>query len=150
VTPDQKILVQESFEQVVPIAEAAAELFYNRLLELDPTLRPLFHGDMREQERKLMQVLTVAVRGLDHLDEIVPAVQALGRRHVAYGVQPKDLDTAGVALLWTLEQGLGDAFTPAVREAWAAVYGLLAGVMKAAMAEVTPSQSNGHDLLLAA
>ena len=150
VTPDQKILVQESFALVEPIAETAAELFYNRLFEIDPALRPMFHGDIHDQGRKLMEMLTIAVRGLDRLDAIVPAVQALGRRHVAYGVRPKDFDTVATALLWTLEQGLGDAFTPETRDAWAAVYGLLAGVMKAAMAEVTPSQSNGHDLLLAA
>lgn len=148
-TPDQKILVQESFALVVPIADTAAQLFYSRLFELDPALRPMFRGDMREQGQKLMQMLTVAVRGLDRLDAIVPAVQALGRRHVAYGVRPKDFDTVASALLWTLEQGLGDAFTPAVRDAWTAVYGLLAGVMKAAMAEVSPGD-RPHDLLLAA
>ena len=148
-TPDQKILVQESFALVVPIADTAAQLFYTRLFELDPALRPMFRGDMREQGQKLMQMLTVAVRGLDRLDAIVPAVQALGRRHVGYGVRPRDFDTVASALLWTLEQGLGDAFTPAVRDAWTAVYGLLAGVMKAAMAEVSPGDSP-DDLLLAA
>ena len=150
VTPDQKILVQESFALVEPIADTAAELFYTRLFELDPAVRAMFHGDMQAQGRKLMQMLTIAVRGLDRLDAIVPAVQALGRRHVAYGVRPKDFDTVGAALLWTLEQDLGDAFTPETRDAWAAVYGLLAGVMKAAMAEVTPDQPSGPDLLLAA
>src|SRR5919198_3723721 len=98
-TPEQKTLVQHSFEQVVPIADTAAELFYARLFELDPSLRSMFHGDMQEQGRNLMQMLTVAVRGLDRLDTLVPAVRALGRRHVAYGVQPRHFETVGAALL---------------------------------------------------
>jgi hemoglobin-like flavoprotein len=137
VTPDQKLLVQDSFRLVVPIADTAAELFYGRLFELDPSLRMLFRGDMREQGRKLMQMLTVAVRGLDTLEAVVPAVQALGRRHATYGVQPQHFDTVGAALLWTLERGLGAAFTPDVRDAWAAVYELLSSVMKDSMAEST-------------
>ena len=136
-TPEQKTLVQESFALVAPIAETAAELFYGRLFELDPSLRDLFHGDMREQGRKLMQMLTVAVRGLDHLEEIVPAVQALGRRHAGYGVLDEHFETVGAALLWTLEQGLGSAFTPAVAQAWATAYNVLASTMKDAMAEAS-------------
>ena len=133
--PEQKTLVQDSFALVVPIADTAAELFYARLFELDPSLRSMFRGDMREQGRKLMQMLTVAVRGLDRLDAILPAVQALGRRHAAYGVRDEHFETVGAALLWTLEQGLGSAFTPEVAQAWASVYGVLASVMKDAMAE---------------
>src|SRR5918911_3774759 len=136
-TPQQTSLVQQSFALVVPIAEPAAELFYGRLFELDPSLRLLFRGDMREQGRKLMQMLTVAVRGLDRLETIVPAVQALGRRHVAYGVTEAHFATVGAALLWTLEQGLGSAFTPEVADAWASVYGVLATTMKDAMAAVS-------------
>jgi hemoglobin-like flavoprotein len=135
VTPEQKVLVQESFAHVVPIADTAAELFYGRLFELDPSLRLLFRGDMREQGRRLMQMLTVAVRGLDRLEAIVIAVQALGRRHVAYGVTEAHFATVGAALLWTLEQGLGSAFTPAVADAWASVYDVLATTMKDAMAD---------------
>jgi hemoglobin-like flavoprotein len=137
VTPDQKVLVQQSFRLVEPIADTAAELFYSRLFEVDPSLRHLFRGDMREQRRKLMQMLTVAVRGLDQLDAIVPAVQALGRRHVGYGVQPQHFDTVGAALLWALAQGLGPAFTTDVRNAWAAVYDILSSVMKASMSEAS-------------
>jgi hemoglobin-like flavoprotein len=137
VTPDQKLLVQESFRLVVPIADTAAELFYARLFELDPSLRMLFRGDMREQGRKLMQMLTVAVRGLDNLEAVAPAVQALGRRHAAYGVQPEHFDTVGAALLWTLAQGLGPAFTTEVRDAWAAVYELLSSVMRTGLQEVS-------------
>ncbi|SKB04253.1 Hemoglobin-like flavoprotein [Prosthecobacter debontii] len=137
ITPEQKTLVQTTWAQVVPISETAAELFYNRLFEMDPSLRPLFTSDIKEQGKKLMQMITIAVRGLDHLDEIVPAVQALGRRHVAYGVTDAHYDTVAGALLWTLEKGLGDAYTPEVAEAWTATYTLLADVMKAAAKEPT-------------
>ena len=119
-------LVQTSFESVVPIAGVAADLFYDRLFELDSTLRPMFSSDLVEQKKKLMQMLTVAVRGLTRLDEIVPAVRALGARHVNYGVQDEHYTTVGAALLWTLGQGLGEAFTPDVEAAWTAVYTVLA------------------------
>ena len=135
-TPAQKALVQQSFARVAPISEQAAAMFYGRLFELDPQLRPLFRGDMKEQGRKLMQMLAVAVNGLDRLEEIVPAVQALGRRHVGYGVQDSHYDTVGEALLWTLRQGLGEDFTADTRQAWAEVYGLLAATMRSAAAEV--------------
>lgn len=125
-------LVRDSFAKVEPIAPTAAELFYGRLFELDPTLKPLFKGDMKRQGQMLMQMIATAVKGLDRLDAIVPAVEALGRRHVGYGVTAAHYDTVGMALLWTLEKGLGDGFTPAVKAAWTETYGLLAGVMKKA------------------
>lgn len=134
-TPEVKKLVQESWEKVEPISAVAAALFYGRLFELDPSLRPMFRGDMQEQEKKLMQMLTVVVRGLDRLDQLVPAVQALGRRHAGYGVADAHYDTVAQALLWTLEQGLGEAFTPEVRDAWVQAYTLLAGIMQAAAEE---------------
>jgi hemoglobin-like flavoprotein len=129
-TPRQILLVQTTFAQVEPIAETAAALFYARLFELDPSLRPLFTTDIQEQGRKLMQTIAVAVRGLDNLDALVPAVRALGKRHAGYGVQDQHYETVAAALIWTLEAGLGDAFTPEVREAWATVYWLLADTMK--------------------
>lgn len=129
-------LVQQTWKQVDPIREQAAALFYGRLFELDPSLRPLFKGDMAEQGRKLMNMLATAAMGLDRLDSIVGEVQALGRRHVAYGVQDAHYDTVGAALLWTLEQGLGEAFTPQVKAAWAEAYTLLADTMKQAAADV--------------
>lgn len=129
VSPDQISLVQETFALVEPIAEKAAELFYGRLFEIAPHVRPLFKGDMAEQQRKLMAVLKVAVAGLNDPDRLVPTVQALGRRHAEYGVSEADYDSVAAALLWTLGQGLGEAFTPQVETAWTAVYGLLAGVM---------------------
>src|SRR5438093_6961321 len=121
-TPVQKNLVQDSFSLVVPIADEAGALFYSRLFQLDPTLRTLFRGDLSEQTRKLMQMLAVAVRGLDDLESIRSALHALGRRHVAYAVTGQHFETVGDALLWTLETGLGASFTPEVREAWTGVY----------------------------
>jgi len=135
-TPTQVKLVQASFEQVVPIAEQAAAIFYGRLFDIDPELRSMFRTDLSEQGRKLMTMIQTAVNGLDELGEIVPVVQALGRRHVQYGVVPADYDSVGEALLWTLEQGLGAAFTPEVKEAWMLTYELLAGAMKDAAAQV--------------
>lgn len=134
VSVGQKRRVQESFALVEPIAEAAAELFYGRLFEIAPNLRDLFKGDIVEQQRKLMAVLKVAVTGLDNPDRLVPIVQTLGRRHRDYGVADQDYDTVAAALLWTLEQGLGEQFTPDVEEAWVAVYTLLATIMKEAAA----------------
>ena len=128
----QKELVQMSFEQVRPIADAAAALFYSRLFELDPTLRPLFKGPMEEQGRKLMEVLGLAVKGLDRPEALLPALAALGRRHAGYGVNDPHYETVGEALLWTLEQGLGQSFTPDVREAWAALYKFVADTMREA------------------
>ena len=134
-TAAQKTLVQETFAVIAPIADDAAQLFYQRLFQLDPSLERMFKGDMAEQRRKLVQILTAAVKGLDRLDQLVPVVQDLGRRHAAYGVADKHYDTVGAALLWTLEKGLGRAFTPEAKEAWAAVYGLLATTMKEAARE---------------
>jgi hemoglobin-like flavoprotein len=135
-SPEQKTLVQESFVKVAPIADQAAALFYGRLFEMDPAIRPMFKTDLMEQGKKLMQVLATAVNGLDDLDALVPVVQELGRRHVAYGVRDTHYDSVGGALLWTLEQGLGDGFTPEVKEAWTRVYGIIATTMKTAAAEV--------------
>ena len=125
-------LVQASFEKVAPIAGVAADLFYTRLFELDPSLRSMFPADLTEQKKKLMQMLTVAVRGLSRLDDIVPAVQALGRRHAGYHVKPEHYATVAAALLWTLEQGLGPAFTPELKAAWVEVYTVLSTTMIAA------------------
>lgn len=131
-TPQDKTLVRETFGMVAPIADQAAALFYDRLFTLAPQFRALFAHDMDEQGKKLMQTLGVAVAHLDNLDAIIPTVQKLGQRHAGYGVQPEDYAIVGEALLWTLEQGLGDAFTPEVKQAWATVYEALANVMKEA------------------
>jgi hemoglobin-like flavoprotein len=131
-TSDQKRLVQDTFSTIAPIADDAAVLFYRRLFEIDPSLQRMFRGDMPEQRKRLMQMIAVAVKGLDRFEQLLPAVQDLGRRHARYGVEERHYETVGEALLWTLEKGLGSAFTPEVRAAWTTVYGILAATMKEA------------------
>ena len=126
-SPEHTEVVQSSFLQVVPIAETAAEIFYGRLFETMPEAQHLFkHTDIKEQGKKLMQTLGFAVAGLKKPETVLPAVKALGARHVAYGVRDEHYQIVGEALLWTLEQGLGEAFTDEVKEAWATVYSILA------------------------
>lgn len=122
-------LIQESFAKVAPIADDAAALFYGRLFELDPALKPLFKSDLKEQGAKLMKMLGMVVNGLKNLDALVPAVQDLGKRHVDYDVTADMYSTVGEALIWTLGQGLGEAFTDEVKEAWVTAYGILSSVM---------------------
>jgi hemoglobin-like flavoprotein len=133
-TPEQVTMVQESFKKVVPIAGTAADLFYNRLFEISPEVRPLFPDDLAEQKKKLIAMLATAVTNLHQVDKILSAVQDLGKRHVAYGVTDKMYEPVGAALLWTLEQGLGADFTPPVKAAWTETYVTLAGVMQKAAA----------------
>lgn len=133
-TPQQISLVTTTWAKVKPISETAAELFYGKLFELDPSLKSMFSSDMKEQGRKLMAMINTAVNGLNNLEAIVPAVQQLGKRHVGYGVTDEHYDTVAAALLWTLEKGLGDAFTPDVKKAWTDTYVLLATTMKEAAA----------------
>jgi hemoglobin-like flavoprotein len=134
-TPREIELVQSSFAQVLPIKAAAATLFYDRLFTLDPALRPLFKGDMTGQGVKLMAVLATVVAALDDLSPLLDTVDQLAWRHVGYGVRPEHYATVGEALLWTLSQGLGPAFTPAVEAAWRRAYTVLSGRMLAAAAE---------------
>ena len=135
-TPAQKKLVQASWGRVVPIADAAAATFYGRLFLIDPTTRPLFRAaDMARQRKKLMDVIGMAVAGLDRLDALVPTVEDLGRRHANYGVKDEHYDSVGAALLWTLEQGLGSAWNAETKAAWAEVYGLVSGAMRRAQRE---------------
>ncbi|MFA5081415.1 MAG: globin family protein [Hydrogenophilaceae bacterium] len=134
-TPEQIALIQSSWTKVVPIKDTAAELFYGKLFELDPAVKPMFRGDMKEQGRKLMASLNVVVNSIANLGDLVPNIQEMGRRHVAYGVEARHYDTVGAAILWTLEQGLGEDFTPATKEAWTIAYTTLANVMKEAAYE---------------
>ncbi|TNJ42951.1 hypothetical protein KFZ70_16015 [Tamlana fucoidanivorans] len=130
--PKTITLVQESFEKVKPIAPAAAEIFYSKLFELDPQLKPLFPNSeeaMKVQGNKLMSMLGAAVAGLNNLDALIPVLKDLGKRHVEYKVEAFHYDTVGEALLGTLEAGLGDDFTSEVKEAWASVYGTMSSVM---------------------
>ncbi len=134
-TPEQIQLVKDSWAQVVPIADKAAELFYDKLFELDPEVRPLFKGNMQEQGQKLMATLNIAVNSIDKLDTLTPVLAQMGKRHLDYGVKNEHYDTVGSALIWTLEQGLQENFTDDVKSAWLETYSLVAGTMKSAAAE---------------
>jgi len=125
-------LVQSTWKQVAVLGPPAAKLFYDNLFKADPSLQPLFKGNMDDQGKKLLQMIGVAVSKLNDLDTLVPVLQALARRHVTYGVKDAHYDTVGAALLTTLEQGLGEEFTPDVKDAWTAVYTVMAGVMVSA------------------
>jgi hemoglobin-like flavoprotein len=137
-TPEQIKAIQESFAKVVPISEQAAVLFYGRLFEIAPALQPLFRGDMKEQGRKLMATLGVVVNGLANLESVLPAASALAKRHVDYGVEAADYAPVGAALLWTLERGLGEEWTPPLAAAWSDAYTILSNFMIA--------EAYGHSL----
>ena len=127
--PTQIKLVQESFAKVAPISETAAVLFYDRLFEIAPQVKSMFPADMKEQRKKLMATLAVVVNGLGNLESILPAASALATRHVSYGAKKEHYPVVGAALLWTLEKGLADAWTPEVADAWTVAYGTLSGFM---------------------
>jgi len=131
-TPKQIALVQESWQKVRNVAEAAARLFYARLFALDPSLAAMFRGDLREQGCKLIAMISVAVDGLARIETLVPVIEALGRRHAGYGVKDYHYATVAEALLWTLEQALGKDFTPETKQAWTEAYGMLANAMQGA------------------
>jgi len=135
ITPQQKQLVQKTWVMVVPIADTAAELFYGRLFELEPEYRKMFKNDMTEQGKKFMKTINIAVEALDDVEPLIPVLKQMGADHAGYGVQERDYNVVGAALLWTLDKGLGDAFTDEVKNAWGAVYELLASVMKEGAAE---------------
>jgi nitric oxide dioxygenase len=128
-TPDDVVLVKSSFEKVKPIASDAAALFYGRLFEIAPEVKPLFKGELTEQGRKLMATLAIVVNGLDNLPSILPAASALAKKHVGFGVTAEHYAPVGAALLWTLEKGLGAAWTPPVAAAWISAYTTLSGYM---------------------
>jgi len=129
-TPDRIALVQSSFKSVAPITSKVADLFYDRLFEIAPEVRPLFPADLAGQKVKLVGMLATAVSNLHQLDAILPAVRNLGSRHRGYGVMAEHYAPVGAALLWTLEQGLGPAFTSDVKVAWSEAYSTLADAMQ--------------------
>ena len=140
-TPAQISLVQDSFAKVAPISEQAAVIFYDRLFEIAPPVRAMFPDDMKEQRKKLMATLGVVVAGLTKLDTVLPAASALSKKHVLYGVKAEHYPIVGSALLWTLEKGLGDSWTPDVADAWTAAYGTLSGYMiSEAYGDLTPAE----------
>jgi nitric oxide dioxygenase len=128
-TPEQVTAIQESFKKVAPISKEAAALFYGRLFEIAPAVKPLFRGNMEEQGRKLMATLAVVVNGLDNLGSVLPAASALAKRHVTYGVKAAHYEPVGDALIWTLQRGLGAHWTPELAAAWGAAYTLLSEFM---------------------
>ena len=130
-TPDQIELVQQSFAKVAPISDQAAVIFYDRLFEVAPQVKAMFPEDLTEQRHKLMATLAVVVNGLSDLPSILPAASALAIRHVSYGARREHYPVVGAALLWTLEKGLGDAWTPEVASAWTAAYETLSNFMMA-------------------
>ena len=136
-TPRQVGLIKSTWDKLVPASDTAAELFYGKLFELDPELKQLFNGDMAEQGKMLMTMIGTVVNGLGNLEPLVPAVQDLGRRHAGYGVTDEHYDTVATALLWTLDQGLGDDFTEEVKQAWTEAYVVLATTMKDAAQATT-------------
>lgn len=138
-TPEQVTLVQDSFKKVLPIADTAADIFYDRLFEVAPEVRPMFSADMSGQKKALMGTLAVAVQSLHEVEKIIPTVQQLGAKHLTYGVKDEHYDIVGGALLYTLEKGLGDAWNDDLQAAWAETYGTVAGVMKDAAAEAAAS-----------
>ena len=129
-TIEQIELVQDSFARVQPVAAKTARMFYQRLFAIDPSLRPMFRGDLDEQGRKLMQILSVAVNCLRHIEQVLPVVEEMGRRHARYGVRDEHYATVAAALLDTLEDTLGEAFTPETEQAWTAMYNVVAGAMR--------------------
>jgi nitric oxide dioxygenase len=131
-TPDEIDLVRASFAAVAPAADDVAATFYARLFEVAPETRAMFAGDLRSQGRKLMTMIGTVVWSLDNLPPLLAVVDSLGRRHAGYGVRDDHYATVGEVLLWTLERGLGERFTPATRDAWANAYALLSGRMMAA------------------
>jgi hemoglobin-like flavoprotein len=142
-TPDKQQLIRTTWSAVEPIADDAARLFYDRLFELDPRVAMLFrHADMEKQRMVLMQTLAVVVSNIDRLDQIIPEVEALGRRHAGYGVRAEHFAPVGSALLWTLERSLGAAFSEEVAHAWADAYRRLSSAMieAARMAEPMPER----------
>ncbi|MEW8365964.1 MAG: globin family protein, partial [Candidatus Thiodiazotropha taylori] len=135
-TPEQITHVKSSWSKVEPIADQAAALFYGRLFEVYPEVKPYFKGDMEAQGKKLMSMIGTAVGSLDNLEPLLPVIRESGKRHAEYGVQAVDYDKVADALLWTLGEGLGDAFTDEVKDAWVVTYTALAGVMKEGAEEV--------------
>src|SRR4030088_743346 len=145
-TPDQVKFVQESFAKVASISETAAELFYGRLFEIAPQVKAMFPTDMTEQRKKLMATLAYVVNGLANLESILPAASALATRHVSYGAKKEHYPVVGAALLWTLEKGLGDGWTPDVADAWTAAYGTLSGFMISEAYGRSQAAEKGHKL----
>jgi serine/threonine protein kinase/hemoglobin-like flavoprotein/ferredoxin len=128
--PDVVFLVQSTFELLAPRADEFGSAFYERVFELYPPAQGLFaNTDMVTQRAMLIDMLAKVVKGFDRVEELLPEVRELGRRHISYGVLPVHYKYVGRALLDTLEEILGEHFTPEVHVAWMEVYGILARTM---------------------
>ena len=134
-TPEQIELVRSSFQRLADIPERAGEIFYKRLLELDPRARQLFWGNMQHQGKALFLMLELIVKSLDIQDKIVPIIFDLGKRHAMYGVRERDFKPFEQALIDTLSSTIGDDFTHDEREAWSAAFAFLADIMREACAK---------------
>src|SRR5215471_4847750 len=129
-TPRQIQLVKNSWAIVSTLdIITVGSLFYNRLFEIDPETKPMFSVTVEEQARKAMSMLNYIIQKLDKLDDIVDEVTKLAQAHAKYGVGPEHYLTGGVALLWTLEKGLGKHWNEEVREAWVSCYTVLSNAM---------------------
>jgi nitric oxide dioxygenase len=128
-TERQILLVKNSWSYVIVNADEAGQLFYNRLFEVAPEVKPMFKGDIKEQSRKLMNMVTYIVTKLQKLDEIMGEVRSLAQRHGKYGVKPHYYQIVGSTLLWTLKEGLGDKWNTETEQAWTTVYSALADAM---------------------
>jgi len=145
ITQNQKQLVITSFKKVEPISEVAADIFYKKLFEYDPSLKVLFKSDIKSQGKKLMAALKLAVSSLNDLDALVPVLQKMAIKHVEYGVKVEDYTAVGNALLYALSQGLGEGFTKELRAAWADTYKVMATVMRqAAYPTYNPDTYTNH------
>jgi hemoglobin-like flavoprotein len=137
-------LVRESWARFEPVAVQSARFFYDKLFELDPEAERLFaNTEWEKQNRKVMEMFAEIVRMLDRPKELVTEVADLGRRHVHYGVHESQYDSVGTALLWTLEQGLGEHFTPEIRDAWTEAYQLVSAIARRATTREHQAISKG-------
>lgn len=128
---EQIKVLRKSWSQVTPLGDAAAELFYDRLFKIDPGAQSLFGGtNFSQQYRNLLQAINYVVQNVDKVDVLMPVLSGLGQRHATYGVRDEHYDSVGEALIWTLEQGLGDQWSAEVRDVWCDAYNTVSTVMK--------------------
>jgi len=149
-TPEQKRLVKLSLNNLLPASDVAAGLFYSKLFELEPSLRHMFMGDMQGQERKFVNMLSIVIANLDRIEQVTPAIEALGRRHSGYGVEARHYETFGTALLWAVEQTAGPDSLSGTKEAWQALFSYLAGIMQKAAADEAVNPAQLENLVLIA
>lgn len=129
-------LVQASWEKILPHRKHATAFFCEKLFELDPDLKRLFEGDAHNQARKMMLMLGQTVASLGRLEKVLPMLNDVAMKHIQVGAKEKDYSSVRSALIWTLEQGLAEAFTVDVRVAWNQTFSALVDVMQRASADL--------------